>query len=286
MSFGLKVSQQFASIDQLRRVWRAADDGGWDGCWVFDHLAPMGPVRTGDIFEAWTLLAAMAEATWRVRIGCIVSGNQYRHPALLAKMAVTVDHLSGGRLDVGLGAGGDDHVDRRIGLPERSARERIAALAESCRVLDALWSDEVIDVEGEHCRLTDAGALGYPKPVQRPRPPVWIGSSGERYGLRVVAQHADGWFSAAMPGAGTQEHARLSSVLDQHCADVGRDPAAIRRAVQFPLPGTADEVVAAVAEYRAAGFTDVVFIVGGGGATAADRVERAAELLPRLRELG
>jgi alkanesulfonate monooxygenase SsuD/methylene tetrahydromethanopterin reductase-like flavin-dependent oxidoreductase (luciferase family) len=286
MTFGIKVSQQFASIDDLRRVWRAVDDAGWDGCWVFDHFAPMGPVRDGDIFEAWTLLAAMAEATRRVRIGCIVSGNGYRHPALLAKMAVTVDHLSGGRLDVGLGAGGDDEVDRRIGLPPRPARERIAALAESCRVLDALWSDEVPDVDGVHYHLRDAAGVARPKPIQRPRPPLWIGSSGERHGLRVVAQYADGWFSAALPGAGPEEQARLSGVLDGHCAVIGRDPATIRRAVQIPLPGTTDAACATVDAYRAAGFADIVFMVGGGGAAAADRVEDAAGLLPRLRDLG
>jgi alkanesulfonate monooxygenase SsuD/methylene tetrahydromethanopterin reductase-like flavin-dependent oxidoreductase (luciferase family) len=238
------------------------------------------------VFEAWTLLAAMAEATARVRIGCIVTGNVYRHPTVLAKMAVTVDHLSGGRLDMGLGAGGDEPVDRRMGLPERSARERIERLDESCRVIDALWSEEVPDVTGRHYSVTDADPLANPKPVQRPRPPLWIGSSGERYGLRVVAEHADAWFSAALPGSGLEEVVRLSAVLDGHCRAVGRDPATLRRAVQFPLGATPDETLRTAASYVRAGFTDVVLMLFTGGHAGVAAAESTAALLPALRELG
>jgi alkanesulfonate monooxygenase SsuD/methylene tetrahydromethanopterin reductase-like flavin-dependent oxidoreductase (luciferase family) len=283
---GVKPSQQFTTVDILRRQWRIADEAGFDGCWVFDHFAPMGPVRSGDVFEAWTLLAAMAEATKRVRMGCIVTGNVYRHPAVLAKMAVTVDHLSGGRLDMGLGAGGDAPVDQRMGLPERPARERIERLAEACRVLGALWSEAVPDVPGTYYCLRDAAALSLPKPVQRPRPPLWIGSSGERFGLRVVAEYADAWFSAALPGSGPEEVLRLSGVLDGHCRAVGRDPATLRRAVQFRMGATPDDTLRTAEAYVRAGFSDLVLMLGGRGADGLAQAAAAADLLPKLREVG
>src|SRR4051812_8521032 len=141
LNLGLKASQQRASIDVTRQIWSIADEGGFDSCWLFDHFVPMGRDRTGDIFEAWTLLAAMAQATRRVRLGTLVTGNIYRHPAILAKMAVTVDHLSQGRLIMGFGAGGDEYADSRLGLPSYPARERIERLDEACQVLKLLWTE-------------------------------------------------------------------------------------------------------------------------------------------------
>lgn len=291
-TFGIKPPQQFTDIVTLRQAWRLAEDAGFDGCWVFDHFAPMGPVREGEVFEAWTLLAAMAEATRRVRIGSLVTGNVYRHPGVLAKMAVTVDHLSGGRLDLGFGAGGDDVADAMLGLPERRARERIDRLDEACQVLRSLWSQPRVTFDGDHYRL--AGAIAEPKPVQRPGPPLWMGSSGERYGLRVVAQHADVWVSAMMlrsaaedpDGDDLTELMRLGGVLDAHCDTVGRDPSAIRRAVQFRLPADPDDAVRTTSRYLDAGFTDLILMVFEVGPAVVGSVERAAELLPRLREVG
>jgi F420-dependent oxidoreductase-like protein len=280
LTFGLKASQQHASIDTLRRMWKIADAGGFDSCWAFDHFVPMGRDRTGDIFEAWTILAAMAEATGRVRVGTLVTGNIYRHPAVLAKMAVTVDHISAGRLLMGIGAGGDDYADTRLGLPSYPARERLARLDEACRLIQLLWSEETVTFHGEHYRLKDAPAD--PKPVQRPRPPIWIGSSGERYGLRVVARHADVWMNASLNPEDVDELTRLSRVLDRHCTDIGRDPATIRRGVQFRLPAGADDTIRAVERYVRAGFSDILFMPIGVGLP---EIEATAELLPKLRAL-
>src|SRR6266487_888666 len=117
LRFGLKPALQLNTVETLRRMWTIADEGGFDGCWVIDHFAALGPDRTGDVFEAWTTLAAMAQATSRVRLGSMVTGNSHRHPGMLAKMAVTLDHLSGGRLDMGIGAGGDEMVHDMFGVP-------------------------------------------------------------------------------------------------------------------------------------------------------------------------
>jgi alkanesulfonate monooxygenase SsuD/methylene tetrahydromethanopterin reductase-like flavin-dependent oxidoreductase (luciferase family) len=278
ITIGIKASQQHATIDETRRLWRAADDGGFDSCWAFDHLVPMGRVRSGDIFEAWTLLAAMAEATSRIRIGAAVTSNLYRHPALLAKMAVTVDHVSGGRLDVGLGAGGDEVADPKFGLPAFPARERIGRLDEACQVLTHLWTEESTTFKGDYYRLEDAPCE--PKPIQSPLPPLWLGSSGERYGLRVVARHADVWLNANLNFDDVDELVRLSGVLDRHCDAIGRNPATIRRAVQFRMPGSYDETAQAIDRYVRAGFTDLLLMPYVGGA---DAVLEAAEWLPRLR---
>jgi alkanesulfonate monooxygenase SsuD/methylene tetrahydromethanopterin reductase-like flavin-dependent oxidoreductase (luciferase family) len=274
LTVGIKQSQQFVTVAELRDAWAAADEGGFDSAWVFDHFAPMGPVRSGPVFEAWTLLAAMAQATRRVRIGCLVTGNGYRHPAILAKMAVTVDHLSGGRLEMGLGAGGDAAVDGALGLPLPPAPERIARLAEACRVLGGLWTEPLTDSPGPHYPLARAEAE--PKPVQRPGPPLWLGSAGERLGLRVVAEHADVWVTAQLPGVPAAEFGRLSGVLDGHCATVGRDPATLRRAVQFRA-GDRETTLRTAEGYVRAGATDLILM----GAA-----EQAAELLPELRALG
>ena len=280
-TFGLKQSQQFVGTASLRKLWTMTDEAGFDHCWVFDHFVPMGRRREGDIFEAWTLLAAMAAVTRNVRIGCLVTGNTNRHPGVLAKMAVTVDHLSGGRLNFGFGAGGDALADSMLGMPTPPAGERLDRLAEALTVLDLLWSKPVADFDGRHYTLTQA--LSDPKPVQA-KLPVWLGSSGERRGLRIVAEHADVWLNACMPGTELAELRRLSAVLDRHCADVGRDVATIRHAVQFRLPPTVDETLREAEAFIGAGFTDLIFMPIGEDALHA--TETATKALPRLRELG
>jgi alkanesulfonate monooxygenase SsuD/methylene tetrahydromethanopterin reductase-like flavin-dependent oxidoreductase (luciferase family) len=225
------------------------------------------------------MLGAMAEATARVRIGCMVTGNTYRHPAVLAKMAATVDHLSGGRLEFGLGAAWAGLEHTMFDLEFGTAGHRIARLEEACRMLRLLWTDERSDFDGRYYRL--ANAIANPKPVHKPYAPIWIGGSGERKTLRVVAQHADVWNAG---GGDPAEVARLSGVLDRHCADVGRDPAEIRRSVQFRFDGDAESALRAVQEYVDVGVHDVIVMLLPGQAQA--HAEIAADLLPRLRVLG
>jgi F420-dependent oxidoreductase-like protein len=284
LRFGLKNSLQGNTAEALRRAWAIADDAGFNTCWGYDHFAALGPDRTVDVFEAWTTLAAMAQATSRVRIGTMVTGNSHRHPGMLAKMAVTVDHLSGGRLEMGIGAGGDEMVHEMFGLPLGPVRERIEALDEACRILELLWTQPRVTFSGRHYRLD--GAVANPKPVQRPRPPLWIASSGERFGLRVVAEHADVWINANQPGEDPTELVRLGGVLDRHCEAIGRDPDTIRRAVQLRLPDEPDEALRTVEHYVRAGFTEVIVMIFGGGDESIAASEATAELLPKLRSLG
>src|SRR5207244_700875 len=156
-------------------VGRIADEGGFDHVWDFDHLASIGDVgHDRPIYEGWTLQAAMAEATKRVRIGCLVSGNTYRNPALLAKMAVTVDHLSGGRLEFGIGAAWAEIEHKMYGF--EGLDHRVGRLSESLQIIKSLFTEERTNFEGRYYRMKDA--IANPKPIQKPYPPFWIGASG------------------------------------------------------------------------------------------------------------
>ncbi|MFL6081310.1 MAG: LLM class F420-dependent oxidoreductase [Ornithinibacter sp.] len=277
--FGLKLSQN-ATIDQLRDLWRLADDGGFDSCWVMDHFATLGPADDGPIFEAWTMLAAMAQLTTRTRIGCAVVGNTYRHPGVLAKMAVTVDHLSGGRLDFGIGAGWAENEHTMLGLEFGTRGDRADRLEESLQVILGLWTQPRTSFAGQHYQLQDA--VAEPKPVQRPHPPIWIGGSGPRRTLRLAAQYADVWNAA---GGSPEEVAASSAILDRHCAEVGRDPEEIRRSVQVGVG--ADDVAALpglLEPYVAVGVTDVILVVRDDDPVAV--AGKVAAGLTRLRELG
>lgn len=282
---GLKYAQIGVSMASLRAVWRAADDAGFDHLWLMDHFLPLTRSATGwyqhdatdPVFEAWTLLAAMAEHTRRIRIGVNVTGNLYRHPSVLAKMAATVDHLSNGRLELGIGAAWAEREFKSLGMAMPAPGERIDRLDEACDVLKLLWTKDVADYDGRFYQLH--GAISEPKPLQRPHPPVWIGGAGERKTLRVVARQADVW---NIPGAEPAEAARLSAVLDAHCAAVGRDPSAIRRSIGVRyLPDAPGRTLAAAQALLERGFTELLITVIG--ADAPRQVESAAALLPQLR---
>ncbi|HEY4022780.1 MAG TPA: LLM class flavin-dependent oxidoreductase [Pseudonocardiaceae bacterium] len=244
ISFGIKTSQSGIGYADILRIWQEAEAvDAFADAWLWDHMVPLrGPVD-GAALEAWTLLAALAARTTRLRLGVIVTSNRLRPPAVLAKMAATVDVISAGRLNFGIGAGGSAVSDpnglamvRRefdaYGIDIVPPRTAVAALAEACALIKRMWTEnEPFDFTGEHYQLT--GAVCAPKPVQQPRPPIMIGSGGERFGLRVVAEHADIW-NCPIWGGG-DELRRKSAILDEHCAAIGRDPATITRSVQLLL---------------------------------------------------
>jgi len=277
--FGLKLSGQATTAEELRAVWRIADESGFDHCWNFDHFAGIGGPPEVDVFEAWSMLGAMAAATSRVRIGCMVTGNTYRHPAVLAKTAVTVDHLSNGRLEFGIGAAWAEIEHTMLDLEYGTVGQRIDRLGEACLIVKQLWTEDRTTFDGRYYELRDA--IANPKPVQKPHPPIWIGGRGERKTLRVVAEHADVWNA---PGGDAAELSRLSGILDRHCADVERNPAEIRRSIQFRYEGDDESALREVEGYVAESVDDVIVMLSGGRAER--DAEAAAELLPKLRSVG
>jgi alkanesulfonate monooxygenase SsuD/methylene tetrahydromethanopterin reductase-like flavin-dependent oxidoreductase (luciferase family) len=246
LSFGIKTSQSNIDYDDIVRIWRDADATEvLEHAWLWDHLVPLRGEVTGTALEAWTLLAALAAQTQRLNLGVIVTSNRIRPPAVLAKMAATVDVIANGRLIFGIGAGGSQvpgdsevpGVHREFdayGLPVVSAAEAIGSLGEACSLIRQMWTEkEPFDFDGKYYQLK--GAVCEPKPVQRPYPPIMIGGGGEKYTLRVVAEHADIW---NCPARSAEEIQRKGAVLDEHCAAIGRDPKAITRSMQVMIrPG-------------------------------------------------
>ena len=277
LRFGVKLSGQDTTIEALRSLWRIADDAGFDHVWDFDHLASIGeggPDRP--IYEGWALQAAMAEATKRVRIGCMVTGNTYRNPALLAKLAVTVDHLSGGRLEFGVGAAWAVVEHSMYGI--EGLDHRVGRLSESLRIIKSLWTEERTNFDGRYYQMRDA--IANPKPLQKPYPPIWIGASGETT-IRLVARHADVWNTGADK---IDKNPEVITSLDEACGEVGRDPSEIRRSIQYAWDGQdRSRLLEQSARYFELGFTEQIFMLDPTKATVL--ANKLAEALPELRNV-
>jgi alkanesulfonate monooxygenase SsuD/methylene tetrahydromethanopterin reductase-like flavin-dependent oxidoreductase (luciferase family) len=234
LSFGIKTTPVGMGYDQICRLWQRADAvAEIDHAWLWDHLQPMRGDLAAPVFEGWTLLAALAAQTRRIRLGLLVTNNLIRHPAVLAKIAATVDVISGGRLILGLGAGGNlGPESAAYGLMQPPLSERIERLNEACELVDRLWTaGEPVDYNGCHYQVRSARCQ--PRPVQRSRPAILIGGVGEHRLLRSVAQHADIWNAPGPPYLTVADYAHKNKILDQHCADLGRPPGKIVRSVQL-----------------------------------------------------
>lgn len=214
--FGVQAAPQNTTWPELRDTWKLIDTLGYDTAWVFDHFFAILSDPSGPCFEGWVSLAALAAQTSRVQAGVLVTGNTYRHPTLLAKMAATLDHASGGRLIMGIGGAWFEQEHNAYGIPFYTTAERIRRLDEAAEIIKRLWSEKQVTFEGRYYQLKDAYCE--PKPLQQPRPPIMIGGSGEKLMLRVVAKHADQWNTFGSP----EVFRHKIEVLKEHCSAVGR----------------------------------------------------------------
>jgi F420-dependent oxidoreductase-like protein len=244
--FAFKTAPQNTTWADMLAVWQAADDiDVFESGWTFDHFYPIFSDSTGPCLEGWTTLTALAQATRRVRLGTLVTGIHYRHPAVLANMASTVDIISGGRLEIGIGAGWNEEESGAYGIKLGTPGQRSDRFEEACEVLVSLLTRETTTFKGEHYQLVEA--RNEPKGVQRPHPPICIGGSGEQRTLRTAARFAQHWNFVGGPPA---EFARKRDVLHAHCEDIGRDPGEILLSSHVMFDG---DVAAAAATAAALG---------------------------------
>ena len=308
MEFSVQTGQQNIEWQELSETWTRLEALGFDGAWCHDHFIPAGTRDVdGPCMDGWTALAGLAARTERLRLGVFVTGVTYRNPALLAKIATTVDHISGGRLNFGIGGAWYEREHSAYGFDFGTAGQRLAKLDEALQVIKLLWNaDDEVSFEGQYYSLHEAPFL--PRPLQDPHPPIWIGGGGERKTLRIVAQHADAW--NALGPLPVLQH--KLGVLQQHCNDVGRrfedimitagapvipdaiydgyiERNAARQDVspeelrQRTVGGSADDMRAAVQAYDDAGFAHLVLMVNTPYDW--DVFERfASDVLPAFRE--
>ncbi len=231
MRFAFKTAPQHTTFEDMLAVWKAADDIEiFESGWTFDHFYPIFSDHKGPCMEAWVTTTALAQATERLRVGVLVTGNVYRHPAVLANMAASVDVISSGRLELGIGAAWNQQECDAYGIDLPPLKERFDRFDEALEVVHLLLTQEESDFDGRFYKLTAARCE--PKPVQKPHPPIVIGGTGERRTLRSVARWADHW---NLPGGGVDVFKAKREVLHKHCADAGRDPSEITTSTHLRL---------------------------------------------------
>jgi F420-dependent oxidoreductase-like protein len=229
--FGIQTGQQNVNFTEMRDLWSKADALGYDSLWVFDHFYPIFvPDPTGPCMEGWTLLSALSQHTRRARLGALVNGNTYRNPCVMAKMAATLDVMSGGRLNLGIGAGWFELEHRSFGIDFKTIPGRLQALDESIRIIKGMFTQEKTSLAGRHYNVVDA--VCNPKPLSKPHPPIMVGGQGERTLLKIVAKHADMWNST---GSSAERIRELIGVIERHGDTVGRDTDEIEKTVMLAL---------------------------------------------------
>ena len=236
MRFGFKTAPQDTTWSDMLDVWRAADDIElFESGWTFDHFYPIFSDSTGPCLDGWITLTALAQATQRLRVGVMVTGIVYRHPAVLANMASALDIVSNGRLELGIGAAWNEEECRAYGIELGSLKERFDRFEEACEVIIGLLTKETTTFNGRYYELSEA--RNEPKGVQQPHPPICIGGGGEKRTLKAVAKYAQHW---NVPGGSVDDFKRKRDVLHQHCADIGRDPAEIMTSTHLRLSRSGD----------------------------------------------
>ena len=225
--FGLQTAPEGGVWPELVKVWKFADDLGYDSMWTSDHYITTLYMENLDtpVFDGWTALAALGAVTKRVRMGVMITGNSYRHPPLLAKMAVTIDHITGGRLIMGIGAGWYEREHQMFGIPFPPPGERVHRMGEAIQIFDKLWREKRVTFNGKYYQLKDA--ICDPKPVQKPRIPIWVGGWGEQLTLKYCAMYGDGWNLTGSP----INLVPKVEALKRHCDAVGRNMDEIEKSV-------------------------------------------------------
>ena len=273
MKFGLDVSQHQLTFGEILKRTKLAEDSGFDGAWVFDHFTPLYGDRGGPCLEAWTLLGALAAHTSRIRLGSLVTGITYRHPSVLTTEVVTVDHVSGGRIEFGIGAAWNENEHRTLGIPFPSTKERMERLEDGVEIFRRLTSGERVSYEGRHHSLDNAQYR--PLPVQRPHPPIWIGANRPQLGLPLVGRQADVWHGW---GGG---YADKWDVVKRSAEKAGRDPSQIARSSSLSISEPWDEVRKNYEQHLANG---VSYLVVEWPSEGRERLDEFIEkVLPDLR---
>ncbi|MEW6128721.1 MAG: TIGR03560 family F420-dependent LLM class oxidoreductase [Acidobacteriota bacterium] len=216
--FGVQTPPQNVTWQELLDTWKLIDELGYDTAWTFDHFFPIFTDPSGTCLEGWIALTALAAATQNLEVGTLVTGNTYRNPAVLAKMGATLDHITGGRLIMGVGAAWFELEHNAYGIPFYTVGERIRRFDEACRIIKSLWTEKQTTFDGKYYQIKDAYCE--PKPVRRPHPPLMIGGAGEKLMLKVIAQHADQWNTFGSP----ELFKHKIAILREHCATIGRNP--------------------------------------------------------------
>ncbi|MDQ2651289.1 MAG: LLM class flavin-dependent oxidoreductase [Actinomycetota bacterium] len=251
MRFGLDVAQQRMPWDEVVSRVQFAEELGFEGAWGFDHFQPMYGEGPGEAFDGMTTLAALSGVTSRIRLGLLVAGATYRHPSIFAVQAMTIDHASHGRLDLSLGAAWHDKEHIELGIPFPSTGERFDLLEDSLEIITRLFTGETVSYDGKVVSLKDAQVR--PTPVQTPHPPIWIGGSGPKRTLPLVARFADVWHSWGSPKSLVEPNQRIDELAEQ----AGRDPKSIARATSLSLDDL-DTAAKHAAKWRDAGYEHLI----------------------------
>ena len=273
MRFGIDVSQHQLTWEELLKRVRYTEQAGFDGAWLFDHFKALYGDPSGPCLESWSLMGALAAATEKIRLGTLVTGVTYRHPSVLATQAVTVDHISNGRVELAVGAAWFEPEHTELGIPFPGTGDRIEMLDDAIEICRLLMTQENVTYTGKHFSLKNA--TYHPRPIQQPTPPIWVGASGPRM-LRLVGRKADGWHSFGKPDDMKQKWDVVRAAAEK----AGRDPSKITRAASLSIDKPLD-----VIKQRAEGWANDGFdyiLVGWPSEGWAKVEEFSTSVLPQL----
>ena len=270
MRIGVDVAAQRMPFAEVVDRTRFAEGLGYDGVWGFDHFQPMYGEGPGECFEGNTTLAALSGITDRVRLGLLVSGMTYRHPSVFAAEAITIDHASNGRLELAIGTAWFEQEHRALGFSFPPTGARVDLLEDALNILPRLFTEDDVTYAGK--QVSVEGATINPKPVQQPSIPIWVGASGEKRSLPMVAKWADAWHCFG----GVDYLAPKNQRLDEMCEAAGRDPSTLLRAASISIEGPVDDARREIDAWREAGFG---YLIAGWPSAGREQVEAFAAVL-------